>query len=356
MENSGKMRSLQDSCFLTIVQAPESLNPARVQRALFSKNARQLVRRSTEMGAAGGAGGGRGMDTVSLRQKIMTKLVNEGRGMAGSFPAPPAFLDDSFTSVSLANSKVGDAFIRDTLSMRCPMLRSVNLTACFYIRDASIEALLSRCTLVERLYLRNCRKLTDLTLEHIVRLGPKIAAVDIGGCFNINAAAVDNLCEAHPNSGGFTELDISGILVTANTLEVVCRRCRRLEQLRMGFVEYMEATLTSTLAPLVGNLRSLHVHWNSCVTDEFLSWAVQSIPRLEDLNVCGCSKVTIDGVSDMLYERQDALEALEKAEEKTDEAAPQQVNTIEKVNVRYTSLSKQDIEALQSTFQGITFL
>ena len=42
---------------------------------------------------------------------------------AGSFPTPPAFLDDSFTSVSLVNSKVGDAFIQDTLSMRCPMLQ-----------------------------------------------------------------------------------------------------------------------------------------------------------------------------------------------------------------------------------------
>lgn len=51
---------------------------------------------------------------------------------------------------------------------------------------------------------------------------------------------------------------------------------------RKGFIEYMEATLTSTLTPLVvGNLRSLHVHWNSCVTDEFLSWAVRSIPLLE---------------------------------------------------------------------------
>ena len=38
------------------------------------------------------------------------------------------------------------------------------------------------------------------------------------------------------------------------------------------------------------------------------------------------------------------------------QGAPQQLNAIEKVSVRYTSLSKQDIEALQSTFQGITFL
>ena len=35
--------------------------------------------------------------------------------------------------------------------------------------------------------------------------------------------------------------------------------------------------------------------------------------------MCGCSKVTIDGVSDMLYERQDALEAMENPEEKTGE-------------------------------------
>ena len=35
-------------------------------------------------------------------------------------------------------------------------------------------------------------------------------------------------------NGSFTELDISGILVTTNTLEVICRRCQRLEKLRMG--------------------------------------------------------------------------------------------------------------------------
>lgn len=42
------------------------------------------------MGAAGGGGGGgrTGMDTVSLRQKIITKLVNEGGGMVRF--SPPA--------------------------------------------------------------------------------------------------------------------------------------------------------------------------------------------------------------------------------------------------------------------------
>lgn len=35
----------------------------------------------------------------------------------------------------------------------------------------------------------------------------------------------------------------------------------------------------------------------------------------QDLNLCGCSKVTVDGVSDMLYERQDALENDDKTGE-----------------------------------------
>lgn len=53
----------------------------QVQKALFSKRARKLVRRSTEMGAAGGSDRKGAMDTVQLRQSIITKLVNEGRGM-----------------------------------------------------------------------------------------------------------------------------------------------------------------------------------------------------------------------------------------------------------------------------------
>lgn len=37
--------------------------------------------------------------------------------------------------------------------------------------------------------------------------------------------------------------------------------------------------------------------------------------------MCGCSNVTVDGVSDMLYERQEALEALENGEEKASEVS-----------------------------------
>ena len=48
-----------------------------------------------------------------------------------------------------------------------------------------------------------------------------------------------------------------------------------------GFIEYMEETLATTLAPLVANLRSIHLHWNTCITDEFLSWLAESMPRLE---------------------------------------------------------------------------
>ncbi len=43
----------------------------------------------------------------------------------------------------------------------------------------------------------------------------------------------------------------------------------------------MEETLKSTLAPLVANLRSIHLHWNTCITDDFLSWVAESMPRLE---------------------------------------------------------------------------
>lgn len=77
--------------------------------------------------------------------------------------------------------------------------QNVDLTACFYIRDASIEVLLQRCPHVELLSLRNCRKLTDLTLDHVAEGGKNISALDIGGCFNMTAPGVDALCSTHPN-------------------------------------------------------------------------------------------------------------------------------------------------------------
>lgn len=199
--------------------------------------------------------------------------------------------------------------------------------------------------MVERFSIRNCRKLTDATLEHIARHGKKIVALDIGGCFNMTAKGVDSFCKFHANASNFTELDISGISVTTQTLEILCKHCRSLEVLRMGFIEYMEDTLMQTLRPLVGNLRSLHVHWNTCVTDSFLVWLAKSLPRLEDLNLCGCSHVSVDGVSDMLYDRQEALE--------NDPSG--KLSAIQKVNVRYASISKQDVEALEATFKGTKF-
>lgn len=66
----------------------------KVERALFSKQARQLIRRSTDHASSAesrleGVSGrssdygavGKGVNTVRLRQRIITQLVDEGRGM-----------------------------------------------------------------------------------------------------------------------------------------------------------------------------------------------------------------------------------------------------------------------------------
>lgn len=79
-------------------------------------------------------------------------------------------------------------------------LQVVDLSGCFYIRDDSIRLLLERCPLVERLGLRNCRKLTDISLGHIVRYGRNITALDIGGCFNLTGPGVDAVSSTHPNA------------------------------------------------------------------------------------------------------------------------------------------------------------
>ncbi|CAM9322974.1 unnamed protein product, partial [Choristocarpus tenellus] len=169
----------------------------QVRSAFFSTNARNLVKRSAVLGVGED---GEGIDTVKLRQGIISQLIDDGRGMAGRFPAPSEILDDSFTELSLAGSKIGDDFIRDTLGKRCPRLTSVDLTGCFYISDESIGLLLRGCKRLQRLSIRNSRKLTDVSLEHIAKDGKHLCGLDIGGCFNMTPEGVEAMAAKHPNS------------------------------------------------------------------------------------------------------------------------------------------------------------
>lgn len=75
----------------------------------------------------------------------------------------------------------------------------MDLTGCFYIRDESVELLLERCPFIVRLCVRNCRKLTDASLNHVIRKGSNITALDIGGCFNMTAPGFNSLATTHPN-------------------------------------------------------------------------------------------------------------------------------------------------------------
>lgn len=49
----------------------------QVERALFSERAQELIRRSKELNV----GRSEGIDTVRLRQRIISKLIDEGKGM-----------------------------------------------------------------------------------------------------------------------------------------------------------------------------------------------------------------------------------------------------------------------------------
>lgn len=53
-------------------------------------------------------------------------------------------------------------------------------------------------------------------------------------CIDVHPSLPPTFLTFKHRNDSFTELDISGILVTTHTLEVICQHCRRLEALRMG--------------------------------------------------------------------------------------------------------------------------
>jgi hypothetical protein len=91
---------------------------------------------------------------------------------------------------------------------------------------------------IKELNIENCRKLTDVSLDHLRKHAPKLQvrhwallqeavglggwkltsdalqSIDVGGNFNMTIAGITKLIEKHPNHSKFTRVHISGHAVT----------------------------------------------------------------------------------------------------------------------------------------------
>jgi hypothetical protein len=155
---------------------------------------------------------------------------------------------------------------------------------------------------IQRLSLKNSRKLTGKSISNLVKLRD-LRALDVGGCFNVHPNDVIEMVQQHPGTkkGTLTEIYAGGLGWTDVALESLLNvTSRHLRGLGVGFSTYLSGPgLVLILAKAAGTLDRLSIPFCTGVDDAVASALGRNLPKLAVLDIRGCSKVySLTGMMD----------------------------------------------------------
>lgn len=91
--------------------------------------------------------------------------------------------------------------------------------------------------------------------------------------------------------GRYSSLNISGLSVDDQCLNMLALRASRLENLGISYIEVPEKLLRDALLRLE-SLKGLDVAWVQSISVEFFEFLAMNARKLEKLNICGVKSVT----------------------------------------------------------------
>ena len=148
---------------------------------------------------------------------------------------------------------------------------------------------------LQRLSVKNCRKLTGKGIASLVKL-TRLTALDVGGCFNVQPSDVVKLIQSHPSTkkGNFTEIYAGGLGWTDVALEeLVDATSGSLRGLGVGFSNYISGPgLMLTLSKLSSTLDRLAVPFCLGMDDAAIFALGSKLPKLAVLDIRGCNNVS----------------------------------------------------------------
>jgi hypothetical protein len=268
------------------------------------------LRRALKVGPASAA------DRFDLAQTLVDYITEAGRFTDDVLP--PWLFQAGRQALRLKNSKISGKYLGRIVDSVGGNLVELDVSGTFQIDDAAVAYVLAKCPQLRVLNIRNCRKITDATLDTVVTKGTHLTALDIGGDVNISAAGVRSLVESK-KMGMLRELNLSGLPVRDDVLGVVARGGHRLTALGIGFTDIGEGALREFLMQRGGQLERLGLHWlctsatsppESQLTAEFVfDFLATQCPLLTDLDVSGQKHVSAPALQQFVDAKLAAAEA-----------------------------------------------
>ena len=305
------------------------------------------------------------------RPQIASALAARGRLMDGSLPSD--FWDDlRCDALSLASSRVGPSVLNALGGAQSNQgigrtLVALDLGSCLLVDDDGVKIVAEACgATLERLGLRDCRKLTDAVFDCLVEL-PKLIDVDVGGDINITPDGIRKkffLNREGPQTKraktskapppNLAALGVSGLGIDAEFLSAA-GNVLGADLVRLG-VGYARAPSRSFQAALPAwpNLTDLRVQWTTTFDDAALDVLATHCSRITAVDVVG-TPVTADALRSLLLLRASPLP------EDLPSAAEGDLRFLSWLSCRYTAGPKLALQKLATEYTdapnlGVTVL
>lgn len=243
-----------------------------------------------------------------ILQTLVDYIIDAGRLTDDVVPA--TFFDPSRKSLSLKNAKVSGKYIRKVVD-RCPDLIELDIGGTFQVDDQTVLYLLQHCPLLENLNVRNCRKLTDKSLEFISENGHHVKRLQIGGNFNMTAFGIHSFLK-RPIASRLVDISISGLIITDDILDTMAKRCKNLTRLGLNYIDVSENAVRNLVDAVAPQLEHLSIAWigtivgsqHPQISAEFISqYLAKHCPRLSELDVSGLRNINYSCLLQLLDEK-----------------------------------------------------
>jgi hypothetical protein len=201
-------------------------------------------------------------------------------------------------SLSLHNCTIADETVGSMVrSGMCQHLAVLDLTGLRGLTDALAAQIFRASPNIQRLSLKNCRKITGETVVQLMSI-KKLQCLDVGGCFNITTT---DILDIIPSLRELNELHASGLLWNDATVHALVNVRDTWKGLSLGFSNDMtQSVLRESLLQMGDSLQSLALPFCESIVDNALLGVLgRNMPMLQFLDLRGNGSLnTITGFYD----------------------------------------------------------
>ena len=250
------------------------------------------------------------VESYDLAQMLVDYVTEAGRFTDDVLP--PVLFKAGRTSLRLKNSKIGGKYIGKVIDNLCDDLIELDVSGTFQVDDPAVAYILEKCKKLQSLNIRNCRKITDKSLDVIIARGPHLISLDIGGAVNIKEPGLANLV-ASKKISSLRELNLSGLPLTTESLQILARSGQRLTSVGLGYTDLGEYALREFIKARGHQLEKLGLHWictsphrsddpdyKQLSTEFICDFLPYECPRLTDLDVSGQKNINVPSLLQLL--------------------------------------------------------